>query len=43
MMLYKLAMEAQKGWRKLRGYRLIQDVLDNKTFKDGEFVEDIVA
>ena len=43
MMLFKLAMEAQKGWRKLRGYRLIRDVLDDKTFKDGELLEETVA
>jgi transposase-like protein len=43
MMLYKLSMEAQKGWRKLRGYLLIRDVLDNKTFRDGELLEETVA
>lgn len=34
-MVFKLTMEAQKTWRKLKGYQLIQKVLDGIVFKDG--------
>ncbi len=35
-MVYKLALEASKGWKKLKGYNMIQLVLANKNFVDGE-------
>ena len=38
-MVFKLAQEAQKGWRRLRGYKVIPLVLQNKKFRDGELVE----
>jgi len=34
-MVYKLALEAQKTWRKLRGYKLIPFVMKGKKFIDG--------
>lgn len=36
MMVFKLAMEAQTNWRKLKGYKLIPLVLENVKFIDGE-------
>ena len=40
-MVFKLAQEAQKGWRRLRGYRMIPLVLENKEFRDGELVDKV--
>lgn len=34
-MLYKLAMEAQRKWRRLRGFRLLADVVADVKFIDG--------
>jgi len=42
-MLFKLSQEAEKGWRKIRGFRDITLVLEGKIFKDGELLEEIVA
>ena len=38
-MVYKLAMSAQKRWRKLRGYELISKVVAGVKFVDGEEVK----
>ena len=38
-MVYKLAMEAEKGWKKLKGYKMISLVLENRKFIDGELEE----
>ncbi|MGL6015607.1 MAG: IS256 family transposase [Selenomonadaceae bacterium] len=38
-MVYKLAMEAEKGWKKLKGYKMILLVLENRKFIDGELEE----
>lgn len=35
-MVFKLAEEAQKGWRKLRGYKMILHVINGEKFIDGE-------
>ena len=35
-MVFKLAQEAQKGWRKLRGYKMIPHVVKGDKFIDGE-------
>ena len=35
-MVYKLAIEAEKTWLRLRGYRLIPLVIDGVKFEDGE-------
>lgn len=35
-MVYKLGTEAEKNWRRLRGYRLIEHVLRGDRFVDGE-------
>jgi putative transposase len=35
-MVFKLALEASKGWKKLKGYKLIPLVIEGKTFVDGE-------
>src|SRR5690606_20286808 len=38
-MTYKLMTTAQNKWRRLRGYRLLADVVKGIKFKDGERVE----
>ncbi len=38
-MTFKLIETAQKRWRKLRGYRLLTDVIRGVKFKDGERIE----
>ena len=38
-MSYKLMTTAENKWRRLRGYRLLADVVQGVTFKDGERVE----
>ena len=35
MMVYKLAREAEKHWRRLDGYKLVMKVLTGVRFKDG--------
>jgi len=40
-MVFKLAQEAEKNWRRLRGYRMIPLVLENKKFRDGELVDKV--
>lgn len=35
MMVFKLAQSAQKRWRRLRGYALLEDVANNVEFEDG--------
>lgn len=34
-MVFKLAKEAEKTWKRLKGYRLIPLVLEDRTFEDG--------
>ena len=38
-MVYKLGQSAQKRWRKLRGFKLLADVIRGVQFKDGERVD----
>jgi transposase-like protein len=38
-MVYKLVMESQKNWHKLKGYEMIPLVLKGKIFKDGVLKE----
>jgi putative transposase len=38
-MVYKLGQSAQKKWRKLRGFKLLADVIQGVQFKDGERVD----
>ena len=38
-MAYKLITTAQKRWHRLRGYKLLADVIEGVEFKDGERVE----
>ena len=38
-MVFKLAQEAEKNWRRLRGYKMIPLVLENIKFRDGELVD----
>jgi transposase-like protein len=40
-MVFKLAQEAQKNWRRLRGYQMIPLVLENKEFRNGELVDKV--
>ena len=37
-MVYKLGQSAQKRWRKLRGFKLLAEVIRGVQFKDGESV-----
>jgi len=39
-MVFKLAQEAEKSWRRLRGYGLISKVVAGVVFQDGEAVEE---
>lgn len=39
-MVYKLATSAERHWRKLRGYELIEKVINGVKFKDGEEVKE---
>ena len=39
-MVFKLVESAEKGWRKLRGYKLIEKVVRGVCFKDGEEVKE---
>ncbi len=34
-LVFKMGMEAEKSWRKLRGYRLIEGLFKGKKYKDG--------
>jgi putative transposase len=34
-MVYKLGLSAEKGWRKLRGFRRLTDVINGVKFIDG--------
>ena len=40
-MVYKLSLEAEKTWKKLKGYKLIKLVLEQKRFVDGELQEKV--
>jgi len=42
-MVFKLAQEASKNWLRLKGYKLILKVLENKKFIDGEIEEEVAA
>ncbi len=42
-MVFKLALEASKTWKRLKGYKLILKVLENKEFIDGELVEEVAT
>lgn len=42
-MVYKLCREAEKGWRKLDGFKLISLVVAGKKFVNGEQVDDTAA
>lgn len=38
-MVFKLVTSAQQGWRKLRGYKLIEKIIKGVQFRNGEEVE----
>jgi transposase-like protein len=40
-MVYKLAENAQKRWKKLRGYQLLEKVIDGVEFRDGNEVKKV--
>ncbi|MBM9514419.1 IS256 family transposase, partial [Desulfogranum marinum] len=42
-MVFKLGQSAQKRWRRLRGFKLLADVIQGVQFKDGEPVAPIVS
>ncbi len=39
-MVWKLCLEAEKNWRKLRGYKLIPSVIEGVFCRDGVFKEE---
>ena len=39
-MVFKLALEAQKTWKKLKGHKLIPLVMEGRIFTDGELKEE---
>jgi len=40
-MVFKLATSVEKKWRRLRGYREIEKVINGVKFKDGEEVKEV--
>jgi len=42
-MVFKLAMETSRTWRRLKGSEFIVHVLENRKFVDGELVEEVAA
>ena len=42
-MVFKMALEAERSWHRLNGYRLITKVIEGVNFKDGEEVKDMAA
>jgi putative transposase len=40
-MVYKLGQSAQKRWRRLRGFKLLAEVIRGAQFKDGERIESL--
>jgi len=40
-MVLKLCQEAEKKWRRLRGFNFLQFVIDNKPFINGVLVEKV--
>lgn len=40
-MVYKLGQSAQKRWRRLRGFKLLAEVIKGVKFKDGERIEQL--
>ena len=40
-MIYKLCLEAEKTWHRLRGYKLIPLVIEDRIFIDGELKEEV--
>ena len=42
-MVFKLALEASKTWKRLKGHQFILHVLDNRKFIDGELEEEVAA
>lgn len=42
-MVYKLCLEAEKMWHKLKGHKMIELVIQNKIFVNGELVDESAA
>ncbi len=42
-MVYKLALEASRTWKRLKGYKLILKLLEGKKFVDGEEKKEVAA
>lgn len=42
-MVFKMTQEAEKSWKRLRGYKLIEKVVQGVRFKDGEEVKEEAA
>jgi transposase-like protein len=41
-MVFKLCKEAEKTWKRIKGYRMITEVLDGIRFVDGESVDEAI-
>ena len=39
VMAFKLLLEAEKRWRKIRGFQEIQNLIQGSIYKDGEIIE----
>lgn len=39
-MVFKLLQTAQKRWKRIKGFKLLELVVDNVEFRDGEQVDD---
>ncbi len=42
-MVFKLALDAEKSWRRLRGHKLIEKMIEGVQFRDGEEVKEEAA
>jgi len=40
-MVYKIGQSAQKRWRRLRGFKLLVEVIKGVQFKDGERIDPV--
>ena len=40
-MVYKLGQSTQKRWRRLRGFKLLADVIRGVQFRDGERIDPV--
>jgi hypothetical protein len=41
-MVFKLCKQAEKTWKRIKGYRLIAKVIEGVRFVDGELVDEAI-